>query len=275
MAWTMPRRREGADASVATSPLSKMALYTRTTHTWELLNEIFTSLGITIATLGLDPMQIDEVEHDSVFVKMEMFEQIPALCPKLLGRNKPPCLVLFSEKKKGRFFKAISDAENVILIRRPLAVHRLSQCLKEPWKYMGSQNLPMPPGAAPDSIEKLAFTSERQIEARNASVGKILRWETEPPSVETSAPLEQRHAITAVEMPEKQRVLMVEDNEINGKMALKLLSIAGYDPELAVDGAVALEKITAPDNHYDVILMDCQVSFSLSVLMPDAGHGWP
>jgi hypothetical protein len=79
--------------------------------------------------------------------------------------------------------------------------------------------------------------------------------------------------MTAVQMPEKQRVLMVEDNEINGKMALKLLSIAGYDPELAVDGAVALEKITAPDNHYDVILMDCQVSFSLSVLMPDAGHG--
>jgi len=52
-------------------------------------------------------------------------------------------------------------------------------------------------------------------------------------------------------------VLVVEDNAINQKVAVRLLSTLGYASELAKNGAEALEM--ALKRHYDVILMDCQM----------------
>ena len=67
---------------------------------------------------------------------------------------------------------------------------------------------------------------------------------------------------------------MVEDNEVNGRMGLKLLSIAGYSTELAEDGAVALEMITKPGVKYDIVLMNCQVHPALlTPNLPDACDG--
>ena len=53
------------------------------------------------------------------------------------------------------------------------------------------------------------------------------------------------------------RVLVVEDNAINQKVALRLLSTLGYSADLAVNGAEALQK--TQETNYDVILMDCQM----------------
>jgi hypothetical protein len=86
--------------------------------------------------------------------------------------------------------------------------------------------------------------------ARAIGRGKTIQWDTGQPLstiYETLAP------------SGKLKVLTVEDNEVNGRMVLKLLSIAGYAAELAEDGVVALEMITRPGAKYAVILMDCQV----------------
>jgi len=53
------------------------------------------------------------------------------------------------------------------------------------------------------------------------------------------------------------RILLVEDNVVNQKVATKILDRAGYHTDLAQNGSEALEMATAAP--YDLILMDCQM----------------
>ena len=53
------------------------------------------------------------------------------------------------------------------------------------------------------------------------------------------------------------RVLLVEDNAINRKLALVLLSRLGLEVEVATDGAEALERLSR--EVFDLVLMDCQM----------------
>jgi CheY-like chemotaxis protein len=53
------------------------------------------------------------------------------------------------------------------------------------------------------------------------------------------------------------RVLLAEDNVVNQKVALGLLERLGYQPDLAVDGAEALQRLEA--HRYDLVLMDLQM----------------
>lgn len=52
-------------------------------------------------------------------------------------------------------------------------------------------------------------------------------------------------------------VLLVEDNVLNQKLALRVLEKFGFTSDLAVNGKIATEKVR--DNKYDVILMDLQM----------------
>jgi PAS domain S-box-containing protein len=53
------------------------------------------------------------------------------------------------------------------------------------------------------------------------------------------------------------RVLLVEDNMINQKVALAMLADTGYQVDAVTDGAGAVEAFDL--RHYDAILMDCQM----------------
>ncbi len=53
------------------------------------------------------------------------------------------------------------------------------------------------------------------------------------------------------------RVLVVEDNAVNRKVAVALLDNLGYITDTANDGVEAVEALTRSD--YDVVLMDCQM----------------
>ncbi len=55
------------------------------------------------------------------------------------------------------------------------------------------------------------------------------------------------------------RVLLVEDNEVNQKLALSLLEREGHEVEIAPDGAQAVDLATRGDMPYDLILMDMQM----------------
>jgi signal transduction histidine kinase/AmiR/NasT family two-component response regulator len=57
--------------------------------------------------------------------------------------------------------------------------------------------------------------------------------------------------------PSDSRLLLVEDNPINQKLALRLLKKFGYDADVAGDGQEALEMFG--QQSYDAILMDCQM----------------
>ena len=53
------------------------------------------------------------------------------------------------------------------------------------------------------------------------------------------------------------RLLLVEDNQINRKVAVKLLEKVGIKPDIAGDGLEALKLVES--NTYDIILMDMQM----------------
>jgi hypothetical protein len=186
-----------------------------------------------------------------IFIDMEFFEQDPALFPRLLGEEKPPCFVLFNEKNRGNWFTEVAEAANVILFRRPLVLHRLTQCFEKPWKYMGGYSVSSAKATRPREGREFvdsSFTSERKELVAKAHVEtKTVRWTKD----ERNSGSDQSS--------ERKKVLMVEDNVVNRKMGLKLLKIAGYDGDLAEDGIVALQMITRPGVRYDVVLMDCQV----------------
>ena len=53
------------------------------------------------------------------------------------------------------------------------------------------------------------------------------------------------------------RILVAEDNEVNQTVATMFLSDVGCDVDVAANGQEAVERWSA--NHYDLILMDCQM----------------
>ncbi len=57
--------------------------------------------------------------------------------------------------------------------------------------------------------------------------------------------------------PHGGRLLLAEDNAINRKVAVAMLSSAGYHVDTVFDGAAAVQAVAA--RHYDAILMDCQM----------------
>ena len=66
-------------------------------------------------------------------------------------------------------------------------------------------------------------------------------------------------------LPEKvdfsgKRVLLVEDNEMNQMIAEAILTDAGFQVDIAGDGEVAVDRMSAePAGHYDIVLMDIQM----------------
>lgn len=66
-----------------------------------------------------------------------------------------------------------------------------------------------------------------------------------------------RHIIRENNFNQKAKILLVEDNEINQKLTVKILSKAGFTCDVACDGSKAVEAYQ--NQNYDVILMDCQM----------------
>ncbi len=76
------------------------------------------------------------------------------------------------------------------------------------------------------------------------------------------------------------RILLVEDNVVNQKLALRLLSLMGYQADIASNGIEAVEATER--QRYDLVLMDVQMpemegsrppSTSFSTSRRPTGHG--
>jgi CheY-like chemotaxis protein len=66
-----------------------------------------------------------------------------------------------------------------------------------------------------------------------------------------------QHTAKQLEAPNAGRLLLAEDNSINQKVAVAMLSGAGYVVDTVSDGAAAVAA--AVTQHYDAVLMDCQM----------------
>ena len=67
-----------------------------------------------------------------------------------------------------------------------------------------------------------------------------------------------RHTLAEAK-EQKVRILLVEDNIVNQKLAKIMLTKVGYQVDVANDGKEAVEKYTTSPEHFDLILMDVQM----------------
>lgn len=53
------------------------------------------------------------------------------------------------------------------------------------------------------------------------------------------------------------KILIAEDNQVNGVLALRMLKKLGYEADIALNGLEAINAIKS--KHYDIVLMDIQM----------------
>jgi signal transduction histidine kinase/CheY-like chemotaxis protein len=79
-----------------------------------------------------------------------------------------------------------------------------------------------------------------------------------PPALpSTRKPASKANSLLAVPRSEGSRLLLVEDNAVNQRLALRMLQKRGHQVDLASNGVEALARMHAAE--YDLILMDCQM----------------
>lgn len=75
----------------------------------------------------------------------------------------------------------------------------------------------------------------------------------------------QRKKLSARQVRKKaelngRRILLAEDKAVNAKIMVKVLNVRGIQVDLAENGRIAVEKMTAsPEGHYDAVLMDIRM----------------
>jgi signal transduction histidine kinase/CheY-like chemotaxis protein len=84
-----------------------------------------------------------------------------------------------------------------------------------------------------------------------------LPLEAAEPEAESPFPAIQEIASAPPREEAPRRVLIVEDNPVNQRLAMKLVEKLGYEVEAASNGQEAVAKVLA--SQYSVVLMDCQM----------------
>ncbi|MBI1747394.1 MAG: response regulator [Acidobacteria bacterium] len=76
-------------------------------------------------------------------------------------------------------------------------------------------------------------------------------------STTTAAPLVTRHSLAEANGRARAHILVAEDNEVNQKVAVRMLEKLGYRADLAGNGLAAVEACVR--TRYSAVLMDCQM----------------
>ena len=77
------------------------------------------------------------------------------------------------------------------------------------------------------------------------------------PQEASASPLVTRFTVAEADARARPRVLVVEDNPVNQKVAVRFLERLGYQPDVAGDGKEAVGAVARLP--YDAVLMDCQM----------------
>ena len=88
--------------------------------------------------------------------------------------------------------------------------------------------------------------------------GSTFRFSIRAPAAEAPRPAAARPVIDAdLGTRHPLRILLAEDNVVNQKLALRLLSQMGYAADLATNGLEAVDAVER--QRYDLVLMDVQM----------------
>ncbi len=73
----------------------------------------------------------------------------------------------------------------------------------------------------------------------------------------TAGPMVTRGALPEAPLAARGHLLVVDDNPVNQRVALRMLEKMGHVVDVADNGVVAVERVER--DHYDAVLMDCQM----------------
>jgi signal transduction histidine kinase/CheY-like chemotaxis protein len=107
---------------------------------------------------------------------------------------------------------------------------------------------------------KLGYNSHLTKPIKQKMLYEILANSTQAPaalSVKTQEVRSQFEVNLEMDVKISSKILLVEDNPINQKLALRLFEKAGFTADLATNGLEALTALEAKD--YDLVFMDCQM----------------
>jgi len=111
-------------------------------------------------------------------------------------------------------------------------------------------------GVELDKAEEMGFRAALSKPVHRSNLLRCVRSALGLPLAVPSLEPEVRASET-LDIAHRGRILLVEDNMINQKVALAMLSGTGYQVDAVADGAAAVEAFGL--QRYDAILMDCQM----------------
>ncbi|EIN06939.1 hypothetical protein PUNSTDRAFT_135640 [Punctularia strigosozonata HHB-11173 SS5] len=178
--------------------------------------------------------------------------------------SSPPlvCVVHSTADELAALEPALSEAKNVLLVKRPVVANRvielLRRCEDEDSEGTGCHWNKLKYALADPPKLRFATTTvdmvagERLPMASTGAGGAIM-----PPT--SDAILDEGRRTNEVIAPDeiKKKVLLVEDNLINQRLGKKLLESLGYDVITANDGQQAVD--TVAEETVDCCFMDCQM----------------
>jgi len=153
----------------------------------------------------------------------------PEVARRILAQERqgePMAVVILSSMGQRGEAKALAELGVAAYLTKPMRQDEILACLATVWENCRS-------GRTPTSIVSRHTIREAQQTAR---------LEKTPVAQEPRA---------------GARVLLVEDNRVNQKLASRMLDKLGCKVDLAIDGLEALDLMD--DKCYDVVLMDCQM----------------
>ncbi|MFZ2267651.1 MAG: response regulator [Azonexus sp.] len=169
-----------------------------------------------------------------------------------------------------------SGAEGITEMRRANAAGEPYQLLIIDWQMPGMDGIEalrqMEDNAALQHVPKIIMTTAFDQDELRSKLGPtridaILAKPVTPSSLfdriiealhadRADSPVMPKPAAIAVRFS-GQRVLLVEDNDVNRELAEEMLSSVGLTVETAENGELAVAAVT--QNSYDLVLMDCQM----------------
>jgi len=106
----------------------------------------------------------------------------------------------------------------------------------------------------PTEVDGVAVADRLRKPFKRGRLCDALRIAGQRQRSETSSPVD---AVVQERSLDGLRVLVAEDNPVNQKVAMRMLSKLGCTADAVANGAEALEAVQSGD--FDVVLMDCQM----------------
>ncbi|KAL6307832.1 hypothetical protein BKA93DRAFT_768057 [Sparassis latifolia] len=213
-------------------------------RTQDLLVHLWTQHGFVV-TAGVEETSVQELvrDVDAVWTDLESAAGSPVLrelMHTVMARTFPVYVLYTDSHELSALEPELSEARNVVLVKRPLVMHTVLGMMANPQAHMGTHVL--------QDAQKVRFAipvDHLVAEARSKEKFRERGGDV---------PLDE---LGVVEMSEKEKILLVEDNVINQKLGRRVLERLGYEVVAANDGKQAIEA--ARRTLFFCCLMDCQM----------------